>query len=167
MAGLLGRSRYDPALHNRAPVVSAPANHGCGRVLIRAAVRLSLPNSGVHHMSTVRQEAIRTIACAKHQLNRVDFKTTHIKDLFGINVFSEEVQKQRLPKPVFKALQKTIKQGAPLDPTIADAVPTAMKDWDLEKGATYYTHLFHPMTGTTAEKHDSFLSPDGAGGAIA
>ena len=118
-------------------------------------------------MSTVRQEAIKTIACAKHTLNRVDFKTVHIKDLFGMNVFNEEVQRQRLPKPIFKALQKTIEQGAPLDPTIADNVAAAMKDWAIEKGATHYTHLFQPMTGITAEKHDSFLSPDGAGGAIA
>src|SRR4051795_7409961 len=109
-------------------------------------------------MSTVRQEAVRTIATAKHKLNRVDFKTTHIKDLFGVNVFSEEVQKQRLPKPIFKALQKTIKQGAPLDPLIADAVASAMKAGALEKGATHYPHLFQPMTGITAEKHDSFLS---------
>jgi glutamine synthetase len=117
--------------------------------------------------ANVRQEAIKSIACAKHQLNRVDFKTTHVKDLFGINVFSEEVQKTRLPKPIFKALQKTIKQGAPLDPTIADAVAAAMKDWAIEKGATHYTHLFQPMTGITAEKHDSFLNPDGTGGALA
>jgi glutamine synthetase len=82
-------------------------------------------------------------------------------------VFSEAVQRQRLPKPVFKALQKTIKLGAPLDPTIADAVASAIKDWALEHGATHYTHLFQPMTGITAEKHDSFLSPDGEGGAIA
>src|SRR6476660_5069235 len=117
--------------------------------------------------SNVRQDAIKSIATAKHQLDRVDFKTTHIKDLFGINVFNEEVQRQRLPKPVFKALQKTIKQGAPLDPSHADAVASAMKDWALEKGATHYTHLFQPMTGITAEKHDSFLAPDGVGGAIA
>ena len=57
-------------------------------------------------MSTVRQEAIQAIACAKHQLNRVDFKKTHVKDLFGINVFNEEVQRQRLPKPVFKAFRR-------------------------------------------------------------
>ena len=84
----------------------------------------------------------------------------HVKDLYGVNVFNESVQKERLPKPVFKALQKTIKQGAPLDPTIADAVATAMKDWAIEKGATHYTHLFQPMTGLTAEKHDSFLHAD-------
>src|SRR3982751_6315188 len=118
-------------------------------------------------MSTVRQEAIRAIACAKHNLNRVDFKKTHVKDLFGVNVFNEEVQRQRLPKPVFKLLQKTIKQGAPLDPNIADNVAAAMKDWAIEKGATTYTHLFQPMTGITAEKHDSFLTPDGVGGAVA
>jgi len=118
-------------------------------------------------MSTARQEAIKSIATTKHKLNRVDFKTTHIKDLFGINVFNEETQRARLPKPIFKALQKTIKQGAPLDPAIADAVAAAMKDWALERGATHYTHIFQPMTGITAEKHDSFLSPDGAGGAIA
>jgi len=117
--------------------------------------------------ANVRQEAIRQIACAKHQLNRVDFKKTHVKDLYGVNVFSEEVQKQRLPKPVFKALQKTIKQGAPMEATVADAVANAMKDWAMERGATHYTHQFQPMTGQTAEKHDSFLSPTGTGGAMA
>ncbi len=118
-------------------------------------------------MSTVRQDAISSIATAKHVLNRVDFRKTHIKDLFGANVFNEETQRARLPKPIFKALQKTIKHGAPLDPTIADAVASAMKDWAMEKGATHYTHLFQPMTGITAEKHDSFIAPDGVGGAVA
>jgi glutamine synthetase len=118
-------------------------------------------------MSTVRQEAIRSIACAQHKLNRVDFKKTHIKDLFGVNVFNEQVQRARLPKQVFKALQKTIRQGATLDPSIADAVAVAMKDWALEHGATHFTHQFQPMTGITAEKHDSFLSPSEGGGAIA
>src|ERR1700755_1233495 len=112
-------------------------------------------------MSSVRQEAINSIATAKHQLNRVDFKTVHIKDLFGINVFNEEVQRARLPKPVFKALQKTIKQGAPLDPSVDDAVAADMKDWTIALGPTHYTPLFQPMTGITAEKHDSFLAPDG------
>src|SRR5215207_4770120 len=114
-------------------------------------------------MSNVRHEAIRAIACAKHNLNRVDFKKTHVKDLYGANVFNEEVQKARLPKPIFKALQKTIKLGAPLDPQIADAVASAMKDWAIERGATHFTHLFQPMTGITAEKHDSFVAP-GEGG---
>src|SRR5918993_2962835 len=118
-------------------------------------------------MSTVRQEAIRNITCARHHLNRVDFKKTHVKDLYGVNVFNEEVQRARLPKIVFKALQKTIKVGAPLDPTVADNVASAMKDWAIEKGATHYTHIFQPMTGITAEKHDSFLAPDAGGGALA
>ena len=118
-------------------------------------------------MSTPRQIAIQAIASAKHQLNRVDYKKIHVKELFGSSVFNEEIQRQRLPKPIFKALQKTIKHNAPLDSTIADAVASAMKDWALEKGATHYTHLFQPMTGITAEKHDSFLAPDGVGGAVA
>jgi glutamine synthetase len=114
----------------------------------------------------VRQEAIKTIATAKHHLNRVDFKTVHLKDLFGVNVFNEDVQRARLPKPIFKALQKTIKHGHPLDASVADAVANAMKDWAIERGATHYTHQFQPMTGLTAEKHDSFLAPTGTGSAI-
>ncbi|MGA2584874.1 MAG: glutamine synthetase III [Tepidisphaeraceae bacterium] len=117
--------------------------------------------------SNARYAAIASIATAKHKMDYVDFKKTHVKDLFGVNVFNEAVQQARLPKPVFKALQKTIRQGAPLDPAIADAVATAMKDWAMEKGATHYTHLFQPMTGITAEKHDSFITPTGSGGAIA
>src|SRR5438045_224026 len=110
-------------------------------------------------MLNVRHEAVKAIAGAKHNLNRVDFKKTHVKDLFGVNVFNEEIQRQRLPKPVFKALQKTIKQGAPLDPAIADSVAAAMRDWALEKGATHYTHLFQPMPGITAEQHDRVRTP--------
>ncbi len=116
---------------------------------------------------TARQSAIQAIAAAKPTLNRIDFRKNHLKELFGTNVFHEEEQKARLPKPVFKALQKTIKIGVPLDPTVADAVASVMKDWAMEHGATHYTHLFQPMTGLTAEKHDSFLSPTGTGGAIA
>jgi len=114
-----------------------------------------------------RYAAIQAIASTRHKLNHVDFKTTHARDLFGVNVFNETVQQQRLPKPIFKALQKTTRQGAPLDPLIADALAAAIKDWALEHGATHYTHLFQPMTGLTAEKHDSFLSPTETGGAIA
>jgi glutamine synthetase len=117
--------------------------------------------------SNVRQEAIKTIATTTHKLNRIDFRTTHIKDLFGINVFGEEEQKQRLPKPVFKSLQKTVKLGTTLDPNVADAVASAMKDWAIEHGCTHYTHLFQPLTGLTAEKHDSFLNPTANGRALA
>jgi glutamine synthetase len=116
--------------------------------------------------SNVRYQAIQAIAATRHKLDYIDFKKTPVGELFGINVFNESVQAQRLPKPVFKALQKTIKHGAPLDPAIADSVATAMKDWAIEFGATHYTHLFQPMTGITAEKHDSFLAPNGDGGAL-
>ncbi len=114
----------------------------------------------------VRQQAIQAIVTARYCLNRVTFKETHLKDLFGANVFNEDAQRQRLPKPAFNALQRTIRQGAPLDPAIADAVATAMKDWAMERGATHFTHLFQPMTGLTAEKHDSFLVPTADGKAI-
>jgi glutamine synthetase len=116
---------------------------------------------------TARQAAIQAIAAAKPTLNRIDFRAEPLKDIFGINVFHEEEQKARLPKSIFKALQKTIKLGVPLDPNVADAVASVMKDWAMEHGATHYTHLFQPLTGLTAEKHDSFLSPTGTGGAIA
>jgi glutamine synthetase len=113
-----------------------------------------------------RQEAIQAISRARYELQRVNFKETHIKDLYGINVFNEAVQRQRLPKAIFKALQKTIRLGAPLDPNLADSVASAMKDWAVEKGATHFTHIFQPMTGLTAEKHDSFLSPTHDGRAL-
>jgi glutamine synthetase len=117
-------------------------------------------------MSNLRFEAIRSIANARHQLNRVDFKKTHVKDLYGTNVFNEEVQRQSLPKDIYRALQRTIRQGLELDSAVADAVAIAMKDWALDHGATHFTHQFQPLTGITAEKHDSFLVPTG-GGAIA
>ena len=71
-----------------------------------------------------------------------------------------------MPKDVFKSLKKTIETGSTLDPKVADVVAAAMKDWAMSKGATHYAHVFHPLTGLTAEKHDSFLSPDGKGGAL-
>lgn len=85
---------------------------------------------------------------------------------FGVDVFNEETMKQRLPKNVFKALKKTIAEGKELDSSISDVVASAMKDWAIEKGATHYTHWFQPMTGITAEKHDSFISPMGDGTVI-
>jgi glutamine synthetase len=110
-------------------------------------------------MSNARQEAIKAIAVNKHKLDNVDFKTIHLKDIFGSNVFSEAEMQARLPKTAFKSLMKTIHEGAPFEPAIADSVAAAMRDWALEHGATHYTHLFQPMTGITAEKHDSFLTP--------
>src|ERR1700726_4000647 len=87
--------------------------------------------------------------------------------IFASNVFSVAVQRRRLPKHVFKALQRTFVRGEALDATIADQVAQAMKEWAMEKGATHYTHWFQPLTGSTAEKHDSFYGPDGEGNAIA
>ncbi len=86
-----------------------------------------------------------------------------LENTFGSNVFNEAVMRTRLPKAAFKALKKTIDEGLPLDPTVADIVANAMKDWAIEKGATHFTHWFQPMTGITAEKHDSFISPTSDG----
>ena len=88
-------------------------------------------------------------------------------DLFGANVFSRSVMKERLPKAVYRSMLSTIEHAEPLDPTIADVVASAMKDWAMAKGATHYAHVFYPLTGLTAEKHDSFLEPDGSGASIA
>ncbi|MGI8624817.1 MAG: glutamine synthetase III, partial [Solirubrobacteraceae bacterium] len=87
--------------------------------------------------------------------------------VFGSNVFSPIVQRQRLPKAVYKQLQASLESGGALDADLADSVATAMKEWALERGATHYTHWFQPLTGLTAEKHDSFYGPTGDGSAIA
>ena len=88
-------------------------------------------------------------------------------EVFGENVFSKVVMQKRLPKSVYKSVIATIERGAKLEPVVADAVASAMKDWALEKGATHYAHVFYPLTGLTAEKHDSFLEPLSDGSALA
>lgn len=85
----------------------------------------------------------------------------NVTELFGCNVFNDEVMKNSLPKEVYKSLRKTIDEGKPLDASIASAVANAMKDWAVSKGATHYTHWFQPLTNLTAEKHDSFIEPSG------
>ncbi|MEI8318917.1 MAG: glutamine synthetase III [Planctomycetia bacterium] len=117
-------------------------------------------------MTSARASAIAAINNYKPNGQAWNFRETPTNEIFGTNVFGDSVMKDRLPKSVYKALQATIKQGKPLDPTIADAVALAMKDWAIEKGATHYAHVFYPLTGLTAEKHDSFLSPTGDGDAI-
>ena len=87
--------------------------------------------------------------------------------VFAANVFSPAIQRQRLPKDVFKRLQQTLARGESLDTSLADSVALAMKEWALENGATHYTHWFQPLTGSTAEKHDSFYNPTGEGTALA
>ena len=87
----------------------------------------------------------------------------NVPDIFASMVFNDDVMRERLPKDVYKSLRKTIDNGKDLDITVANAVANAMKDWAIEKGATHYTHWFQPMTGITAEKHDSFISPTADG----
>lgn len=89
-----------------------------------------------------------------------------VAEIFGSSVFNLSVMKERLPKDTFKSLEQTIKNGTALDPKVAEVVANAMKDWAIEKGATHYTHWFQPMTGTTAEKHDSFITPAEGGKVI-
>ena len=89
-----------------------------------------------------------------------------IPEIFGSMVFNEKVMKERLPKETFKSLKSTIEKGEPLNGDIANVVANAMKEWAMEKGATHYTHWFQPMTGMTAEKHDSFISPEPGGAVI-
>jgi len=89
-----------------------------------------------------------------------------LTEIFGSNVFNDSVMRERLPKATYKALKKTIDEGLPLDPAVAEVVASAMKDWAIEKGATHFTHWFQPMTGITAEKHDSFINPTSDGKVI-
>ena len=89
-----------------------------------------------------------------------------VTELFGSMVFSDAVMEARLPKETYRALKRTIRDGRSLDLAIANVVANAMKDWAIENGATHFTHWFQPLTGITAEKHDSFISPDGGGGII-
>ena len=90
-----------------------------------------------------------------------------IEQIFGESTFGLMEMKSRLPKATYKALLQTIERGAELDGAVADAVAMAMKEWAIERGATHYTHWFHPLTGQTAEKHDSFITPNVGGGAVA
>ena len=82
----------------------------------------------------------------------------NIPEIFGCNVFNETIMKDKLPKNIYKNLRRTMEKGQPLDTETADVVANAIKDWALALGATHYTHWFQPMTGSTAEKHDSFIS---------
>lgn len=90
----------------------------------------------------------------------------NVSKIFGEDVFNDTVMKERLPKKVYEELRKTIDEGAELSPVVADVVANAMKDWAIEKGATHYTHWFQPLTGVTAEKHDSFISAPKANGKV-
>ena len=116
--------------------------------------------------NAVRMQAIRDVEAYVPPAHSFD-ESEAPGEVFGENVFSKTVMQKRLPKSVYKSVISTIEKGASLDPLVADAVASAMKDWALEKGATHYAHVFYPLTGLTAEKHDSFFEPTGDGSALA
>jgi len=117
--------------------------------------------------SAARLQAIEAVTNYHPTTEPLSFSKLATNEFFGTNVFSRAVMKVRLPKAVYRSVIHTIDTGSSLDPSVADVVAATMKDWAIEKGATHYAHVFYPLTGLTAEKHDSFLSPDGEGGAIA
>ena len=119
-----------------------------------------MPRTRIHNVSAAQWSA-NGAALGSRDLTQAG------NEIFGANVFSLAEQRKRLPKHVFAQLRETIARGATLDTSLADAVAQAMKDWALENGATHYTHWFQPLTGLTAEKHDSFYGPVGDGTAIA
>ena len=115
---------------------------------------------------TARNTAIATIA--NHRVASTQNYLEHAgADIYGQYVFDEDAQRQYLAKPIFKKLRRTIDGHEPFDPAIVDAVAHGVKEWAMAHGATHYTHWFVPMTGSTAEKHDSFLNPTGDGQTIA
>jgi len=116
--------------------------------------------------SASRLQAIASIANDSRPASTFDYTTSPTNEVWGAKVFSLQKMAQRLPKNVYRSLKKTIDAGDKLDLTVADAVAEAMKTWALEHGATHYAHVFYPLTGLTAEKHDSFFDPDSAGGTI-
>jgi glutamine synthetase len=106
--------------------------------------------------SATRRAAVQAVN--DYSIPHKDFSEP-LGELFGSNVFGASEMKARLPKSIFRSVNATIEEGAPLDPTVADAVASAMRDWAMENGASHYAHVFYPLTGLTAEKHDSFLEP--------
>ena len=117
--------------------------------------------------SSALSEAAKSIRDWSVNEGRTSSTPVNAADIFAIRVFNDKAQQERLPKPAYRALRATITRGETLDAATADAVATALKEWAVEHGATHYTHWFQPMTGITAEKHDSFLSPASDGSAIA
>ncbi len=119
-------------------------------------------------MTRIRQQNVTAAQWSSNgeSLGAVDL-TLPENEAFGANVFDTDVQRERLPAPVFEKLQATLAGGEPLDPSLADEVAEAMMAWALERGATHYTHMFQPLTGSTAEKHDGFFEPAGEGKMLA
>jgi glutamine synthetase len=117
-------------------------------------------------MSNPRQQAVRSITATPPVAPVVDYTRRQITEVFGENVFTVSAMKEKLPKEAFRALQRTLQHGEPLDVAHADAIAVAMKDWATARGATHFTHWFQPMTGSTAEKHDAFINYASDGRAI-
>jgi glutamine synthetase len=117
-------------------------------------------------MSTTnpRQTAIHAIAANRSVTSQIP--NYNVESIYGTNVFSLSVMERVLPKATFKSIKRTIEEGSKLDPSTANIVANALKQWAISKGATHYAHVFYPLTGSTAEKHDSFLVPTDTGGAI-
>ncbi|MEM7332579.1 MAG: glutamine synthetase III [Chloroflexota bacterium] len=116
--------------------------------------------------NTARLESIATIE-SQELFESFDFEFQPTTGLFGVNTFSKAEMKKRLPKNIYKTLMKTVEDSEPLDESVADAVASAMKDWAMERGVTHFAHVFYPLTGLMAEKHDGFNDPDGDGNVIA
>jgi glutamine synthetase len=114
-----------------------------------------------------RLKAISAVINYKPMSEPLSFAEIDTSELFAVNVFNGKEMKSRLPDAVYDSIMETVEAGTTLDTSTADAVAVAMKDWAIEKGATHYAHVFYPLTGLTAEKHDSFLEPTGNGNAIA
>src|SRR6202167_5980953 len=125
------------------------------------------PEDNILSGSAGRLQAIEAVTTYRPISEPLSFSKVSATEFFGVNVLKRTLMRGRLPKPVFKGVMAAIEHSKPLDPAVADVVAAAMKDWATEKGATHYAHVFYPLTGLTAEKHDSFLSPDGDGGALA
>jgi glutamine synthetase len=117
--------------------------------------------------SSALQDATKSIIEWGKTNGKATSPRTKATDTFGSLTFNDEMQRRRLPRDVYKALRRTMTHGDPLDSSVADIIATAMKDWAVEHGATHYTHWFQPLTGITAEKHDSFISPTAEGRAVA
>ena len=130
------------------------------------------PLDGIGHSSSptgasARLGAIAAVTSYNPTTPPMNVNGALTQDLFSSNVFDKRMMKERLPKSTYQSLLETIESGGALDPSLADVVAAAMKDWAIEKGATHYAHVFFPLTGATAEKHDSFFTPNGDGGAFA
>jgi glutamine synthetase len=117
--------------------------------------------------SSPLQDATRSIIEWGKTAGKSSAPRANATDIFGSLTFSDDVQRRRLPRDVYKALRRTMTEGEPLDASAADIVAGAMKDWAIEHGATHYTHWFQPLTGITAEKHDAFIAPSAEGRAVA